>query len=512
MGSVDTTSVSETTTEPDISQAEYEPRSLRGSAAISPWQLLAIGLFLALSAPLYFMRAFVPDELWFYHDAVAYARIGTPLWLQPAHLGYGALFWSTYVGLLHTFGGGLSALFVLRAIAFCLVACVTGLICWAGRRNQSEFTWHALLLWMFLPMAWWSGKIASPEIPAYSLCIGAFLLVGSDRPKLQAAGWTLWGLAVGLKLTVLPTFPLLLLVAMQATGVMALVACTAAAAGFLIANPVLLMDPQSYLSPVFGAGTPISAHLDRLMYMLFSSYWEWDAIPSGGVFVHGITLGTALILGYLFVREVKAKSPQAAMAVGALLMTCAFVLLNLRSRFLVWYAFPIIAILPFLILRLPARRHTRLLLTLAVILQAVFGIPQIHRQYEAKLESARELATWASEQPSIRQILERWRADTLLDVFTAGKPASLTAPGVQNSPREPDSWLIIAWGPASLQAGNRRVAMVIGNRLAALNRGYDVLGNMRRPQWAGPYHLEDTAELPGARMYLFVRHAVADKQ
>src|SRR5215471_6876059 len=82
------------------------------------WALVLLGLLTGLSAPLYFLPAFTPDEVWFYRDAETIARIGIDAWRDVPHLGYGAAFWGFYCIAIKVFANRLVTLYVLRSIAF----------------------------------------------------------------------------------------------------------------------------------------------------------------------------------------------------------------------------------------------------------------------------------------------------------------------------------------------------------------------------------------------------------
>jgi len=156
-------------------------------------------LMLLLGAPIFFLPAFTPDEIWILNDAASFARQGASLWNLLPHLGYGAAFWYGYELLVRAFGDGALTLYFLRGIAFTLLASLPLLLWRTGR--ESPWRWHALILWWVLPLAWWNGKIDSPEIPACWLCVAALLLIENKR---SIAGWLIFGLAIGLKLTCLP--------------------------------------------------------------------------------------------------------------------------------------------------------------------------------------------------------------------------------------------------------------------------------------------------------------------
>ena len=470
-------------------------------ARIGPLALIAT--LAILSAPVYLIRVYCPDEIWFYRDASAIAFHKIELWNQLPHLGYGAVFWWLYAGIIQVLDDQMLVFRVLRIVCFLLVISIPLLLFFAGTRQKSSFTLHAILLWSCLPVAWWTGKIIAPEIPAYFLCVLAFLLV--RKPQWQVAGWLLWGIAAGLKLTVAPTFPLLLLASVKASGKKTLPALGAAVLGLAATNPILLHEPRWYFNAISEAASPVTLNFSTAWRVLLRPQWEWDGIPSGGIFVHGISLAAAAAFTVALIQAAWHKEEDSWLALGALLMWCAAIAANFRARFFVWYVFPEIVLTPFVLLYLQPRKSTVRLAAAAVALQSLFGIPVIVKQYRNKLQNAAELARCDQVRLSVQPVLLRWRPDIVADVFTTGRLQVPALPGVRQYLGELAShnWMFVGPGRMGPPPG-ARIAMITGDRLANLTAGYDITRNSSDPVWAGQYKLVDQAEFEGGRMYFLI--------
>jgi hypothetical protein len=491
-GHVATETVSSTATSPRI------------SLLISRrWVLVSLGLFTGLSSSLYFLPAFTPDEIWFYRDAEFMTRTAIDAWRDVPHLGYGAAFWGFYCIVIKVFANRLVTLYVLRSIAFLLAASVPILLYRAGVRRKSQFTLLAILFWFALPLAWWNGKIVSPEIPSYCFCLYAFLLLRDER--YQTAGWLLWGFAAGLKLTVLPTFPLLLLTSLQTVGRKGLFSSLAAILGFVAANPILVLNPRAFVPAISVAASPVALSWGAAKRELFSPYWEWDGVPSGGIFVHGIALAAAILLVTAFVLAVKRREPESRVFAGTILMWFLTIPFCLRARFLTWYVFPTIVLTTFVILFLQPRKDTQKILVAALAGQLIFGLPVIYRQYRSKVDNTLELQKQAQTRQSIQQVLLRWRPTLVADDVTIGRFQLENSPSAKIYLGEMESHVWIFGGLANAHwPGPERhsIVMIVNHRLTALNPKYDVIRNLQDPSWRGSYSLVEQTELPTGTMYL----------
>lgn len=472
--------------------------------------LAAYGLLLA---PVFFSWAFVPDEVWFQRDARAIAAAAHESgwwqrWLeQPPHLGYGALFWWSYARLLDALPFW-TGLWTARVIVWlCLLSVPLAL--WRGAQRP----WPVLLLWFSLPMAWWTGKLNAPEIPVLALCAWALALAGRAGTARLAAAGALAGLAIGLKLTALAILPALLLLALvRRRGLSAerfvaevLLALALLAGAFLLANPVALLRPDVFLAALAGAGTAAAFTPDALARLLWADHWEWDVIPSGGILAHGISLAALALLLAAAVSGALRHRRDAWLLLALLATALSVLLLFVRERFLVWYAFPALLALVFVVARLTPGRLGTALVTLAAGAQLVLHGPHIVDNVRLKLDHAARLERLADLRARLNEELGRLPTTRLLlDLSETGmelapEPAPPLATAAQVR-RGLDALHYVTAGLPPATGENDRVVLIIGERLRRSPLYADE--HFRTPEWLGGWRLTASRQLPGAATLL----------
>jgi len=480
-----------------------------------------IALYAAAVAPIFFVWSFSPDEAWFYWDAQAIAgRFPSQGWLgsyasQPCHLGYGALFWWFYASLIHALPYP-TDLWAFRVLVYLLCVSIPVAI-WAAGEERPANAWGAVVLWLVTPMAWWTGKLNSPEIPSLALCAWSAVLITRGNRKL-VAGWLLYGVAAGLKLTALPALPILACLSLQAMprgdfrkqARFGLGALLALAAGFLMSNPIALHAPRDFLRGLLAARSPMNFSAPTLQRVLWEPFWEWDAIPSGGIFAHGIGLPACCLLAtaivWAAVRDRRARMLLAA----ALLTALGAVFFYLRDRFLVWYSFPVLLGIVLLVARLDTRRPVAALLALAVGFQAIQAVPLVAHCYRLKLWHAAALREMTATSALVESQLRRW-ADvrTVLDLAEVGRRLPPPGQSVRLVPgvryvREIEAHGLVLGGLSQLDPhATGPVAIAIGDRLVDAVPRYALTAEVQDPGWLGGYTLVEEKRLRGVRLLRF---------
>ena len=453
---------------------------------------------LALLAPMYFLPVFTPDEVWFYRDAEAIAKHGINPFSELPHLGYGSAFWLVYALMIRVTGSQMQVLFFARIVCFLIVASIPMLLIREGARIRSRFTLHCVLFWFSLPLTWWCGKIISPEIPSYALAIYAVLLVRT-KPVLA---WIICGFAVGLKLTALPAGALLWFLSADQTKTGIRTAIRYGVLGFVLANPVCVFHPFLFGQEMIKAFTPFQFDIVTILKVLFSTTWEWDGIPSGGIFVHGVGPFSFFLIIYLLVKEGRNNFEQSRWKTGLLLAWGFTMLIVLRGRFLIWYTFPAITLLPFAALNLTKRPRW---VESAVLLQVLFGAPIIYNQYKQKYSNYQELRSYQNLRRDVDAALSRWKPDVVADIATVGRLQNEKATAGQEYLSESSSQYLVLDGPGVYLKGTPgKLAIVLNKRLMGLSAYYDrFLKQLDDPSWAGQYRLTDKAETETLRLFLF---------
>ena len=458
-----------------------------------------VALFcLGLIAPLFFLPAFTPDELWFHRDAVAIANSGINPFSQLPHLGYGASFWLLYATLVKLAPDKTTAMLVARMVCFLVAASIPFLLIWHGDKIRSPFTLQGVLLWFSMPMAWWCGKVVSPEIPSYALAVFAAASIG-EHPLFA---WSLWGAAVGLKLTALPIGLFLLFLGKDLTRDGIRKAIRYSAFGFVLMNPAVVFHPVLFGHEMIASGLPFRFDLENFKRVLISTSWEWDGIPSGGFFVHGVCLLSVVLVLGLLLAEGKNNAGQRTLAIGFLSAMALTLTLAMRSIFHLWYAFPILALVPFCLTHLNLNRQW---VRTAVVAQFLFGAPLIYLQYTNKLADYFELTRYEAAKSEVEASLTNWQPNFVADLLTCARiPIVPTVHGVQYLD-DNASQTVVTDGPGKqLMGRSGKIAIVLNKRLLNLSDSYDPFRNgLSNPKWLGQFRLIATKQTTTAILFLF---------
>ncbi|KTR08559.1 hypothetical protein NS365_01085 [Aureimonas ureilytica] len=281
-------------------------------ALFTGWFILLLWVFSHTSA-------LVPDEQIFLNLSHGYSL--PEILLGPSKYGYGQLFW-----LIIHFCSGLTA----RAIAMAAMLTTPLLIC-ATVSDRSVFgRTLVFLLWLSMPIAFWTGKLIGPELMSMGLASGAVFAL--HRERLMYAG-LLSGLAVGLKLSGAPIiFFIGLLILLEKPNPLrsAINFCLCAIVGAFIAYPGLLFSEPTGVSTA-------DVSLARVLTNLNMSRWEWDGVFSGGVL--SFTLATGPFIGFMAFALFSYWR-------GALALVVAFValilLMSTSETQYGWYVIPLV--------------------------------------------------------------------------------------------------------------------------------------------------------------------------
>jgi hypothetical protein len=151
--------------------------------------------------------------------------------------------------------------------------------------NSARMKLGVLVLWLSMPVSWWSGKLIGPEIPImFTIALAAFFL-HRNQPIAAAAAL---GVSVGLKISAAPAvvfFVLAYLLRGDDTPLRRLRSLPLLGAAFVLA---LFIACPPFLT-IFSELSKQPGHLvpeqfwTQAAAALMADRWEWDAIFSGGV-------------------------------------------------------------------------------------------------------------------------------------------------------------------------------------------------------------------------------------
>lgn len=357
--------------------------------------LLLTLVYVAVLASVYLTYwALTPDEVWFFGDSFEVPL--SEVFGRGAHLGYGQIYW-IFLALIDD-------PLLVRIVAFLSFLTIPAVF-WINSTAHSRPL--ALCAWVVMPLAWWSGKISGPEI--FSVSIGLLGVWAICRQKVVLGGM-LVGIAIGIKISALPIalfafFPLLKSRSVKST----LFAIAFVIAGFAVANPFVLLDPAAISSLVKSTNQPEN-YADHIFRVFQASSVEWDFAQSGGLRQFSAPLPILLLLCYLVFKLQPAAEVGVLTLAAFVLATCMFML---NGRFLGWYWFHVLVLVPFWIGTCKRPPTTAVYAVLA--LAFVFNVPRITFEVQTKIAHLESLQSWEEKSACIIATLESDGAKRVLD-------------------------------------------------------------------------------------------------
>lgn len=330
-----------------------------------------IYLFINLYIYIYNYQVMVYDEYWFMSEK--YKNIN--------YLGYGDLFW-IMISLIKNE-------LIMRIFSFLSMMSIPIIIYFTGNKFniQKDIRILMVLFWFTFPMAWWYGKLISPDV--YSLGLSSLGLFFSYKPKnkyLEILGIILMGIAVGLKLSfvIIPFFYFLLifleyfqqekkifLSIKKYLNLKILTQYLSFLIGFLLATPSILFSPKIWLENI----TKFSNNNFDLLQInkLFTQelYFFWEGYYSVSLSNFSISIGLFVVIIYLLIIN-KNKKLLAMSFLFSLFLS--YLLVIKANTYFSWYWFPVISLMPILLYSLHLTK--RVLVTL-IVLNIMWTLPFI---------------------------------------------------------------------------------------------------------------------------------------
>jgi hypothetical protein len=422
-----------------------EPRAdWRSWSELSTWVPSVAILFVGLCmvAWLYFTPAYVPDEVWFRGlvekntSVLAEKGLWKLIWIQENDLAYGSIYWIIYTLLAQWFA---HPIVVVRWLALAAMATVPACAAVYAWQIRSRLGWLAVLLWFTFPMCWWSGKLTGPEVFSFALStIGITILLLQCRRRAIFIGAAFLGLAIGIKLATIPVLAFAAIVTWRRNerkrDAVIMVAC-GLLAGFLIANPFVLFRPGRFIRVLRHLANDQNYPGPRLSfayvaYLLSNTVWEWDLVYRGGFFNWGLTIPAFVVWAVLLWRGKTDRSVVVAFLLTLMAATTMFVI---QARYVGWYWFPIVALIPLMTCdaRIPNMRETLAFAVGLLVLNVSMSQGIIRQQWQAKSTHL----TAIQEGPRQQQLIEaQIRSDSpgisrLIWCMPPGAVVHPTAPG-----------------------------------------------------------------------------------
>jgi hypothetical protein len=369
--------------------------------------------------PNYLARTYVPDEAWFRDLAaeksaeLAELGLGPFIRFQENELGYGAIYWIAYALLGRWFDEPIVAARWLAWLAMATPPACAALL--AQKQQIRGGGALAVALWFTFPVAWWTGKLTGPE--TFSLAAST---IGATLVLWRAAGWRAYaagvalGLACGLKLTAAPAVAFaVVVVALRSERRWRAFALLAAGlvGGFLLANPFILFQPRNFAENVLRLTAEPTNYrvargsLEHFVHLFWNGAWEWDAVFRGGLL--NWSLAPAALALWLVVVW-RARASRAVIGALAVAVVAATVMCFVQARYLGWYWFPTVALIPLATseVQLASRRLAGLSVVL-VLISLASSQATIRAQRDARLAHEDVLR----QAPALYRTIEQTLAD-----------------------------------------------------------------------------------------------------
>ncbi|WDI43809.1 hypothetical protein [Bremerella sp. P1] len=387
------------------------------------------------------LPAFAADEIAFYiwADGMYRDPSSQSTWaslFRSNGAGYGATYWTVYVNLIDCFGP--NALWVMRLFAFVAFAFLPIAIAIAGNLTIRYLGYLLAALWLTMPMAWWCGKITGPETFSLAFAVwGVVLLYLSSRHELKdrvpyhkqlgVISWILIGGAVAIKMTSLPTAFFAFLITfgrpsiwlnqprvdianrmLKAVGLMF--------AGFVLINPVCVLNPSTFLHNILRMRSESAWRWDTAKTVLSNDVWNWDGVMAGGLVQWGLCpLALILLVALLW-----GKSPFVSFVLSISFLGAWGMILS-SGGILGWYWFGWIPMTLMAVLWSihGTRPNHKLIsgLAIVVMINLAFQVPEIIERYQMKSWQATAVSQHADVERAINQLLSKQDYDLVLDYW-----------------------------------------------------------------------------------------------
>lgn len=331
------------------------------------------------------------DEIWFF-DIVS--KKTTAELYSGFALAYGGAFWGilklAYIAL------GIDVTRALFSLMLCAPLLICTLIC-SGKQRIA-----LLVLWAGMPMAWWYGKIVSPDtlnVLIISLCAASTIL------KKERLAFFLLGMAVGIKLNAVAVAPFIIgylyISNKTITTSRTLKLFALGALGLFIASPIFFIAPFEALSTLRQFSSAATNHVYMIKTISFVSNPTWDMIYTIGIFSSLVAMsGYLLIIAFGFIKkDYLILSSVLAMAASALILSTA-------SSALGWYWLPFLVVFFISASSSEAAKNSYAVAAFGVLI-ALGNAPEAYRSAMVQIEHNDRMGKFSEYLPCITDQAEK---------------------------------------------------------------------------------------------------------
>ena len=355
-----------------------------------------------------YQRIFQAPAVWDEKNVITFAREAGlhdastwKLLAAPNLAGYGGAWWSIE-SLSYRFYEIVGAtdpekftIFTLRVVSILAVAMLLVML---FRICADKYIVLRLLpiLAMSLPLVWWGGKLASPELISGSLAgIGVILLM---RNRYLISGLIL-GAATGIKISAFPLFCaclLLVIIKNKSKGFSFKFSIikkilSGFVFGFILCNLYLLVDPRAFyhlsrrINPFIASSVPNLSIQDLLSAVFFQNGMHWDAVSKNGLLYWFGGIFTILFVIFLYLHL---RAFSSLLVVIATFLVTIFSLIATSALDCPWLYFPTIIFAISLLATLPDnfynKRSRHINISVLIVMSMAIGISSNLATYEQR--------------------------------------------------------------------------------------------------------------------------------
>lgn len=307
--------------------------------------------------------ALTPDEMWFF-DIVSQKT--TAELYSSFTLAYGGLFWAV-VKLAYSTVGIENTRYL-----FSFVLCAPLLACMRLQSIKQRLA--SLALWAGMPMAWWYGKIVSPDslnVLIIAACASSAIF------KKERLAFFLVGTAIGVKLNAVAAAPFVIAILYSSNKTVTtkriLSIFISGAAGLFISSPVFLIDPLSAISTLQQFSSVASNHLQMIKSISLTSKPTWDMIYTIGIFSSSIAMA-----GYLLTIAFGIfKKDELIISTIFSFLSCGLIL-STASAALGWYWMPFLVVFFIAVTHSSTAKNSYIIAALGALI-ALGNAPEAYR-------------------------------------------------------------------------------------------------------------------------------------